>query len=238
MPKYLLRGISSRFLLISGLTLGFTAVGGCGSVSAVPTTVATIITSDAETPTSIPINSTPTYPVYEPSDRQTRESAIATQEALARTPPPGPTLTAFAQQLHSKLSTPLPITTPSGLPYTIAGAGRIYQDNSAYMGFPPIKNRWVAEIGDESIEVYAGRDRFDATQGVLVVLQKNHRTGVGRGPDGYNTPIKAGAVAIIDAVDQRLTLRAADGTLFYFDVPTRQWVTPGPSPVPSLLPTP
>jgi hypothetical protein len=46
------------------------------------------------------------------------------------------------------------------------------------------------------------------------------------GPDTYNTPTQAGAVQVIDAVGERLTLKAKDGTLFYFDVPSRQWLNP------------
>ena len=46
------------------------------------------------------------------------------------------------------------------------------------------------------------------------------------GDDRHPTPTKAGPVAITDAVGERLTLQAADGTRFTFDVPTRQWVNP------------
>jgi hypothetical protein len=42
----------------------------------------------------------------------------------------------------------------------------------------------------------------------------------------YPTPSKAGVVHVTDAVGERLTLEAADGTRFYFDVATRQWVNP------------
>jgi hypothetical protein len=42
----------------------------------------------------------------------------------------------------------------------------------------------------------------------------------------YTTPANAGLVKVKDAVGERLTLDAPDGTRFYFDVATRQWVNP------------
>jgi hypothetical protein len=104
------------------------------------------------------------------------------------------------------------------------------------MGFPPVTNAWIAQLGDEDIVVYGGSRRDESTEGLVIVLQKNRRTGAATGPDTYDTPAKAGEVEIVDAVGERLTLQANDGTLFYFDVLTRQWVTPGPTPVPSSLP--
>ena len=61
---------------------------------------------------------------------------------------------------------------------------------------------------------------------------------VGTSFGSYRTPRRVGPIRVTDAVGERLTLHADEGTLFYFDVPTRQWVTPGPSPVPSLPPSP
>ena len=54
----------------------------------------------------------------------------------------------------------------------------------------------------------------------------------------YPTPIKAGAVRIIDAVGERLVLRATNGTIFYFDVPARQFVPSLTVSVPSATPWP
>jgi hypothetical protein len=73
---------------------------------------------------------------------------------------------------------------------------------------------------------------------VLVVVYDANGPGILSGPDIYQVPAAVQEVRVIDAVGERLTLRADDGTLFYFDVLTRQWVPPAPSPVPSLPPTP
>jgi hypothetical protein len=55
----------------------------------------------------------------------------------------------------------------------------------------------------------------------------------------YRTPQRVGAVRIA-SIDQMLfTLVTEDGQhTFTFDLATRQWGTPGPSPVPSLPPSP
>jgi hypothetical protein len=98
------------------------------------------------------------------------------------------------------------------------------------------KNQWYVQTGNGEIRVYAGAEKRDAEQGLLFVSVRNPPQP--RSIDGYYTPLRAGAVRIVSAVDQRLTLRADDSTLFYFDVLTRQWVTPAPTPVPSLPPTP
>ncbi len=71
------------------------------------------------------------------------------------------------------------------------------------------------------------------------------------GGGDYSTPTKHGPVTILGAVSERLTLQAADGITFYFDVPTRQFVpsldttvTPAPSatgpesPLPTGTPVP
>jgi hypothetical protein len=56
----------------------------------------------------------------------------------------------------------------------------------------------------------------------------------------YWTPMRAGAAQIITVDGTRFTLQTYNGTRFVFDASTRQWVdaTPGPTPVPSLPPSP
>jgi hypothetical protein len=89
------------------------------------------------------------------------------------------------------------------------------------------KNQWYVQTANGEIRVYAGAEKRDVQQGVLFVSVRNSPRP--RSIDGYYTPLRAGAVRIISAVDERLTLRAADGTRFTFDVPTRQWVNPLPA---------
>jgi hypothetical protein len=89
-------------------------------------------------------------------------------------------------------------------------------------------NLGVERLSDRNIGVFAGGDGYagDPTQGLLVVVVKTpDRVPIGP-VETYRTPMKAGPVEIIAAVGERLTLRAEDGTRFYFDVATRQWVNP------------
>lgn len=63
-------------------------------------------------------------------------------------------------------------------------------------------------------------------QGAIMVETTDRAGAVIGGPITYNTPTRAGFVTVVGAVGERLTLRAEDGTLFTFDVPSRQWVNP------------
>jgi hypothetical protein len=91
------------------------------------------------------------------------------------------------------------------------------------------QNHWYERLPDRIISVYAGSEGSggDRTQGLLMVIVRtpDETRSLERG-QLYSTPSKAGAVHITDAVGERLTLEAADGTRFYFDVATRQWVNP------------
>lgn len=92
-----------------------------------------------------------------------------------------------------------------------------------------IVNHWVKVMGDQLLIVVAGSAprNVDALQGKVLVALIDRETFrfVGE-PSYYETPGHNGKVQVIDAVGERLTLRAADGTLFYFDVPTSSWVNP------------
>lgn len=82
---------------------------------------------------------------------------------------------------------------------------------------------------DRRISMYAGGDGYmgNPLQGILIMLiaSPDGLTPLARG-ERYNTPTLNGPVQITDAVGERLTLQADDGTTFYFDVATRQWVNP------------
>jgi len=128
--------------------------------------------------------------------------------------------------------TPAPQPSPwSTDPHRAAGAGTIVEDGQApatprtFMG----QNHWYERLPDRIISVYAGSEGSggDRTQGLLMVIVRapDETRSLERG-QLYSTPIKAGPVRITDAVGERLTLQADDGTHFYFDVATRQWVNP------------
>lgn len=98
---------------------------------------------------------------------------------------------------------------------------------------PKILNGWRGVFGDKIYEIKAGSEgkAGDASQGLIVV------TIWYNGKQTYNTPSKVGGVRITQVDGTRFTLTSEDGKhTFVFDVATRQWVSPQPSPVPSLSP--
>ncbi len=107
-----------------------------------------------------------------------------------------------------------------------------------------IENQWWETIGSHSIRVYAGAKRGDGVndlpkpwQGIVFVVVVGPDSTRLPGGGTYETPKKVGAVKIVDAQGQRLVLKAEDGTLFYFDVPTRQFVSSLTAPVTPVVPT-
>lgn len=101
-----------------------------------------------------------------------------------------------------------------------------------FSGHYLIENQWWETIGSQWIRVYAGAQRGDGANDLpkpwqgMVFVSVLGLDGTML-PDGgsYKTPKKVGSVKIVDAQGQRLVLKAEDGTLFYFDVPTRQFVS-------------
>ena len=134
-------------------------------------------------------------------------------------------------------STPIPLTQVEPVTTPVLGISGECMDPSTTVD---VGNCWAARINDEYVFVAALVKKSDPAQGLLHV----YTTTVGIsyfGPaNWYATPTHSGLIRVVDATGYRLTLRAEDGNIFYFDVLTRQWVTltPAPSPIPSLLPTP
>jgi hypothetical protein len=155
----------------------------------------------------------------------------AIRTAIALYPPP---LGYHPPDLFTPVAhlTPLPTE-----PVRPAGAGSLYEDGwgGDYSKLMVIANQWWETVDAHNLFVYAGRNaRTDPLQGQLLVAVYDSATlALVRGPDFYLTPSRHGLVRIIDAVGERLTLRTVDGTLFYFDVPRRQWVAPPPGPSPT-----
>ena len=128
--------------------------------------------------------------------------------------------------------TPAPQPSPwSPVAKRAAGAGTIGEYGQAptspraFSG----QNYWYENLTDRAIIVFAGAEGAGGTssQGLLMVMAKSlDGLQILERAQFYPTPSKAGPVTITDAVGERLTLEAADGTQFYFDVATRQWVNP------------
>jgi hypothetical protein len=91
--------------------------------------------------------------------------------------------------------------------------------------------------------LFAGREQFggDPQQGVLLVTLADLDQVSNRTEDVYQTPQKVGAMHLAELNGTQVTLVPTDPQIhvtFVFDLATRQWVTPGPTPVPSLSPSP
>jgi hypothetical protein len=130
-------------------------------------------------------------------------------------------------------STPEPPLTPYPGPRTeTAGAGAIVYNN--FCGTDKLisaRNKWREYIGTRILTVCAGRTYLNPQagpqQGALLIEDYDKQTNtILTGPDLYTVPIEVAWVEVVDAVGERLTLEADTGALFYFDVPTRQWVNP------------
>lgn len=203
-------------LLLPALALALTLYAACGQVD--PNTP--IPTSQAYRPPPTRENM--------PSELQRRQEARESTRIAILTAVPQVTLAPDWTPPPVVWSTPVPI--PSTVLYS-AGAGMILEDGQVDLPSDTgsFKNQWYVQTANGEIRVYAGAEKRDVQQGLLFVSVRNSPQP--RSIDGYYTPLRAGAVRIISAVGERLTLRAADGTLFAFDVPTRQWVNPPATPI-------
>jgi hypothetical protein len=127
---------------------------------------------------------------------------------------------------------PTPAPTPAGGPITLpqrpAGAGIIVESGQAPLpgSLYAIENSWHKPEDGGFIQVFAGAEREDPAQGIVAVVVA---TGNGQPPpplEVHRTPAKAGAVRVVDADGERLTLRTSSGATFIFDVPARRFVSP------------
>lgn len=86
-----------------------------------------------------------------------------------------------------------------------------------------IENQWHDIVGGEHVNIYAGSYRTDPSQGVLVLQTTALDLASRSSPGGvYETPMKAGSLRIVAATRSALTLEAASGARFSFDVSIRE----------------
>jgi hypothetical protein len=100
-------------------------------------------------------------------------------------------------------------------------------------------NGWFGLVDGNKVSIYAGSLLEDPEQGAIAILitlpYRNFSEKV-------LTPTKHGGVCVVAEQNNRLTLLAADGEIFYFDVPARRFVAslteviPTATPPPSLTP--
>ncbi len=96
-----------------------------------------------------------------------------------------------------------------------------------------ILNGWRGQINGYTARVLAGALVSNPQQGILLAswdLSEAPNAGV------YETPRQAGAVRITAEQNYRLTLQAADGSTFYFDVPGQTFTASATEVVPTVTP--
>jgi hypothetical protein len=211
--------------------------------------------STAPSPDATQITPHPTYVGKATIEVMSRE----TQEAALRYTPDSTVLarsSALFQGVHATLTayarhTPTPSVYGNGNPRaTPAGAGWLaemippyYVHNYAFT------NTWFenGEGGQVSTVVSAGA-KYDGQgqpgqQGLVFVqvLRLNVPTNGKEtivSQQEFLTPTAAGIVHITGAVGEQLTLQSSNGTTFYFDVPSRQFLPSAPFESPIATPTP
>ena len=174
-------------------------------------------------------------PTYKRESMKQELAWRAGQPQPAQTP--GPT---FKKDLSlADVGTPV----PANVPRTPAGAGTIVENGGFPLAaLPPYKdlfqftNYWYQQNArGRQVGVYAGAEKKDPSQGVVVVRVTlpsgnfaNPPTPAGPDDKGglYPTPVKAGILRVVGATGERITLESENGTKFVFDVPTRRFISP------------
>lgn len=115
----------------------------------------------------------------------------------------------------------------------------IYDDQrvriSAELLFIDAQNAWGGFIDGNRFTLYAGSLQSDPDQGVVGLVTS---LPGGKRIEKFVTPSKHGALRVVTEQNNRITLIAADGTIFYFDLPTRQFVASLTEVAPSVTPSP
>jgi hypothetical protein len=94
-----------------------------------------------------------------------------------------------------------------------------------------VVNEWRKTTPNHFYAVFAGYLNDDDQQGAVYVLQPNLAFNL------YISPDRRGSVRVIAENDTTITLESTDGTLFYFDAATEQFVDAQGTPFPPT-PTP
>jgi hypothetical protein len=111
---------------------------------------------------------------------------------------------------------PLPGPTDGAIlePHFVAGAGMVIESTYPAPGMDaPVTNVWFEDRGGSDFTtVFAGRDAKDVSQGLVLVTH-----GMPGDVQRFDAPGAHGALEVVGAVGELLTLRAADGATQYFD---------------------
>jgi hypothetical protein len=135
--------------------------------------------------------------------------------------------------MKSLMGTPFDTQTP--VPTGTDESERINATGEKMWGLD-VLNGWFGLIDGNDISFYAGSLLEDPEQGAIAFLiREPHRSD----DQKILTPTRHGGVRVVAEQNNRLTLQAVDGEIFYFDVPARRFVASLTEVVPTvtLLPT-
>jgi hypothetical protein len=199
------------------------------AATAVPSVVPTVDIVAMQATLVAVVDSMPTYTPY-PHVAAVEEKVVGGQRAeLIQEAQKTVIAIMHITPVREPPSTPEPLLTPyPGPPTQVAGSGVIVWTNACTRAKKiAARNQWYAVEGNTGVAVCSGTQYYGEPQGQISVTTFNADThAILGGPDIYTVPADVESVAVVDAVGQRLTLEADTGALFYFDVPTRQWVNP------------
>jgi hypothetical protein len=176
-----------------------------------------------------------TYRGNVPSGQDLESTVLGAQAAYPATPDPGARQTAaalFTQNVIEKTQsalifqngmyektvylegTSIPTGTDTGV-FTLNTSNRYY--------FLDPKNSWYGIVDGLSARVDAGALPEDPRQGAIHLnMDLPNNSGI---MEQVLTPGKDGAVLVASEFNNRLVLVAEDGTVFYFDLPARSFVS-------------
>jgi hypothetical protein len=119
--------------------------------------------------------------------------------------------------------TPLPIPTQGPVLTPVLGiTGDCAQGDNVF----DYGGCWVGRTDTEYTFVSTGAFWDDLPQGIIRVYTSTLDLQDYGPQHSYQAPSRSGLLHVAAAEGFRLTLQADDGTTFYFDVATRQWVNP------------
>ncbi|MGI8551260.1 MAG: hypothetical protein ACR2PL_10830 [Dehalococcoidia bacterium] len=84
---------------------------------------------------------------------------------------------------------------------------------------------WAGDRLGVNLVVYTGSFKSDPSQGILYLRMQPRDGHIGSGAGPFLTPVKAGAIHVVQVSGNLVELQAEDGTTFYFDVSSRQFVS-------------
>jgi len=177
-------------------------------------------------------------------------TATATIDIPARDATAAAAATAVQRRVETAAARPsatsISVFTPYPTPEPVQFEPGIYEDCESARIVMTTSNCWADRLDNQIIGARAGALLAEPAQGVLAVATWNLNMTDSSGAEYHETPQPAGAVRIVQAHLPYLTVEAADGTQFTFNVTTRQWEvlqptvtpTPLPSPTPTVIPSP